>query len=345
MPRCEMAQDYALERYAFGRPIGSFQAIKHKLADMYVTERASPVQRLLRRLGAGDRRRRAAAGRRRRAGFAPREAFTARRRRTSRRMAASASPGRSTATSTTAASKLLGLVAGRRAALEGPAGQRWKPERGNGAAADRHRHSCGRRGALEGTHTMDFNDTPGGSRIPRRGPRLARCQCRAARPAPRPVLRLRRHGRRRGGARQGLAGEEGRGRLRRHHLAEGMRRRAAARRCSRSSSTRKRRDYAVPRGLFEIGLGMCIPTLMTYAKPEQLDALCAPGAARRGDLVPAVLRTRRRLRPCRRCAPARNATATTGSSTARRSGPPARISPTSASSSRAPTPTCRSMRA
>jgi alkylation response protein AidB-like acyl-CoA dehydrogenase len=31
-----MARDYALERYAFGRPIGSFQAIKHKLADMYV---------------------------------------------------------------------------------------------------------------------------------------------------------------------------------------------------------------------------------------------------------------------------------------------------------------------
>ena len=32
----EMARDYALERYAFGRPIGSYQAIKHKLADVYV---------------------------------------------------------------------------------------------------------------------------------------------------------------------------------------------------------------------------------------------------------------------------------------------------------------------
>jgi alkylation response protein AidB-like acyl-CoA dehydrogenase len=31
----EMARDYALARYAFGRPIGSFQAIKHKLADVY----------------------------------------------------------------------------------------------------------------------------------------------------------------------------------------------------------------------------------------------------------------------------------------------------------------------
>ena len=34
----EMGRDYALERYAFGRPIGAFQAIKHTLADMYVSE-------------------------------------------------------------------------------------------------------------------------------------------------------------------------------------------------------------------------------------------------------------------------------------------------------------------
>lgn len=32
----EMATAYAKERHAFGRPIGSFQAIKHKLADMFV---------------------------------------------------------------------------------------------------------------------------------------------------------------------------------------------------------------------------------------------------------------------------------------------------------------------
>ena len=31
-----MAKDYALNRYAFGRQIASYQAIKHKLADMYV---------------------------------------------------------------------------------------------------------------------------------------------------------------------------------------------------------------------------------------------------------------------------------------------------------------------
>ncbi|MET0378010.1 MAG: acyl-CoA dehydrogenase [Spongiibacteraceae bacterium] len=34
--RCmEMARDYALERKAFGQPIGKFQAIKHRIADMY----------------------------------------------------------------------------------------------------------------------------------------------------------------------------------------------------------------------------------------------------------------------------------------------------------------------
>jgi acyl-CoA dehydrogenase len=32
----DMAKDYALQRYAFGRSIASFQAIKHKLADMYI---------------------------------------------------------------------------------------------------------------------------------------------------------------------------------------------------------------------------------------------------------------------------------------------------------------------
>ncbi|MCC7282790.1 MAG: acyl-CoA/acyl-ACP dehydrogenase [Acetobacteraceae bacterium] len=32
----DMAVTFAMERHAFGRPIGSFQAIKHKLADVYV---------------------------------------------------------------------------------------------------------------------------------------------------------------------------------------------------------------------------------------------------------------------------------------------------------------------
>ena len=32
----EMAKEYALGRYAFGRPIASYQAIKHKLANVYI---------------------------------------------------------------------------------------------------------------------------------------------------------------------------------------------------------------------------------------------------------------------------------------------------------------------
>jgi len=35
-------------------------------------------------------------------------------------------------------------------------------------------------------------------------------------------------------------------------------------------------DYAVPRGVFEIGLGMCIPTMMAYATPEQLERHVRP---------------------------------------------------------------------
>jgi len=42
-------------------------------------------------------------------------------------------------------------------------------------------------------------------------------------------------------------------------------------------------NYAVPRGLFEIGLGMCIPTMMAYAKPEQLDRYVRP-ALRGGEV-------------------------------------------------------------
>ena len=42
-------------------------------------------------------------------------------------------------------------------------------------------------------------------------------------------------------------------------------------------------NYAVSRGVFEIGLGMCIPTMMTYAKPEQLERFVRP--ALRGEEV------------------------------------------------------------
>ena len=42
-------------------------------------------------------------------------------------------------------------------------------------------------------------------------------------------------------------------------------------------------EFDVPRGAFEIGLGMCIPTLMKYGKPEQLERYVGP--ATRGDEI------------------------------------------------------------
>ena len=42
-------------------------------------------------------------------------------------------------------------------------------------------------------------------------------------------------------------------------------------------------NYTVPRGVFEIGLGMCIPTMMAYAQPKQLERYVPP--AMRGEEV------------------------------------------------------------
>ncbi len=55
----DVTLEYAKQREQFGVPIGSFQAIKHKFADMMVAARTGPGDRLLR--GAHDRRRRRAA--------------------------------------------------------------------------------------------------------------------------------------------------------------------------------------------------------------------------------------------------------------------------------------------
>ena len=39
----DMSRDYALERKAFGRQIGGFQALKHKMADIYTRNEMARV--------------------------------------------------------------------------------------------------------------------------------------------------------------------------------------------------------------------------------------------------------------------------------------------------------------
>jgi alkylation response protein AidB-like acyl-CoA dehydrogenase len=98
----EMGRDYALDRIAFGRPIGSFQAVKHMLADMYV---AATLARPIAITAPGHSRPMPASCRK-----PPLPRASARRRRfstvprtISRSMAAWVSPGSLTATCTTAA--------------------------------------------------------------------------------------------------------------------------------------------------------------------------------------------------------------------------------------------------
>ena len=107
-----------------------------------------------------------------------------------------------------------------------------------------------------------------------------------------------------------------------------------------------RGQYDVPnQGFFGIGLGMVAPTILAHGTDDGQGHVPEGAVPRRHRRLPAVQRARRRLATSPACRPRPSATATSGSSTARRCGRRARSTPTSARSSPAPTPTCPSTRA
>ena len=70
-------------------------------------------------------------------------------------------------------------------------------------------------------------------------------------------------------------------------------------------------NFVVPRGLYKIGLGMCIPTMMAYAADAQLDRYVRP--ALRGEEVWCQLFSEPAAdRILRRCARGRSGMAMTG---------------------------------
>ena len=94
-----------------------------------------------------------------------------------------------------------------------------------------------------------------------------------------------------------------------------------------------------------LGLLLAGPTIMAWGTPGAEGSLPRPDRHRRGDLVPGLLRARGRLGPRVAEDPRGQATATSGSSPARRCGPAAPSTRSGACSSRAPTPRRRSTRA
>ena len=102
--------------------------------------------------------------------------------------------------------------------------------------------------------------------------------------------------------------------------------------------------FVTPPGIFDIGLGMCIPTVIKHGSPEHMKRYVAP--ALKGDEIWCQLFSEPAAGSD--VAGIRTKAVRDGdnwSSTARKSGPQARTSPTTASSSCVPIRTCRSTRA
>ena len=211
-------------------------------------ERARALQRLLRRLGAEHRRRRTAARRRARRGSPPPRPSGSRRRRTSRPTAASASPGRSDCHLYYRRSRQLALVAG--APRSGRNG--WSATSNGATRPERSEH-------------MDFNDTPEEAAY------RAKARAWLEANAPKHARRCRRRPTTWPGAKAWQA-QEGRRRLRLHHLAQGMGR---------------RRRHADPAGDLRPGRGASIAVAgeLFHDRPRHVRA-DGDGLRRRRDQAP-----------------------------------------------------------
>ncbi len=129
------------------------------------------------------------------------------------------------------------------------------------------------------------------------------------------------------------------------HLARGVRRAGRRPRPRPASSPRRRRASSCPPARSWSGSGWSGPRSSSTAPRSRSSSSSPRMLERRAGLVPALLRARRRLGPGRADAPGPSGTATSGSSTGRRSGRRARTSATGACCSPARTGTCRSTRA
>ena len=104
-------------------------------------------------------------------------------------------------------------------------------------------------------------------------------------------------------------------------FADRVRRRRAHARARARSGARSQGNYPMMTGEFIISHGMCLPMLNEYGTDEQKAQFLRRQHLRPHDVVPDVLRARRRLRRRQPADRRPSATATSGSSTVRRCGP------------------------